>query len=177
MIDPDAEIPRPQRSLIYLGAFVIAGSRLARERGRSMCGLYRQAWPSRSLLTWPIQFLVGFSGRCIRRQRSSRLSTWVCQDLLPNPPGPFSLASLCCLCVFGSGQRCAPLVTEQLVSGMRQLTFRGFENIPARNRLDHSCGSERPDNSFSQSFFVLTSSTHSCIFKMGRRYRLRFKAL
>ena len=32
MFDPDAEIPRPQRYLIYLGACIIAGFRLARER-------------------------------------------------------------------------------------------------------------------------------------------------
>jgi hypothetical protein len=32
MFDPDAGIPRPQRSLIYLGACIIAGLRLARER-------------------------------------------------------------------------------------------------------------------------------------------------
>jgi hypothetical protein len=30
--DPDAHIPRPNRSLIYFGACIIAGLRLARER-------------------------------------------------------------------------------------------------------------------------------------------------
>ena len=30
MFDPDAHIPRPNRTLIYLGACVIAGLRLAR---------------------------------------------------------------------------------------------------------------------------------------------------
>jgi hypothetical protein len=30
MFDPDAHIPRPNRSLIYLGACIIAGIRLAR---------------------------------------------------------------------------------------------------------------------------------------------------
>ena len=32
MFDPTAHIPRPQRSLIYFGACIIAGLRLARER-------------------------------------------------------------------------------------------------------------------------------------------------
>jgi hypothetical protein len=32
MFDPDAHIPRPNRSLIYFGACIIAGLRLARER-------------------------------------------------------------------------------------------------------------------------------------------------
>ena len=32
MFDPDAAIPRPQRSLIYFGACIIADLRLARER-------------------------------------------------------------------------------------------------------------------------------------------------
>ena len=32
MFDPDATIPRPNRALIYLGACLIAGIRLARER-------------------------------------------------------------------------------------------------------------------------------------------------
>jgi hypothetical protein len=32
MFDPDAHIPRPNRALIYLGACVIAGLRLAREK-------------------------------------------------------------------------------------------------------------------------------------------------
>jgi hypothetical protein len=32
MFDPDANIPRPNRSLIYFGACIIAGLRLARER-------------------------------------------------------------------------------------------------------------------------------------------------
>lgn len=32
MFDPDASIPRPNRSLIYFGACIIAGLRLARER-------------------------------------------------------------------------------------------------------------------------------------------------
>ncbi len=32
MFDPDAHIPRPNRALIYLGACVVAGLRLARER-------------------------------------------------------------------------------------------------------------------------------------------------
>ena len=32
MFDPDAAIPRPNRSLIYFGACLIAGIRLARER-------------------------------------------------------------------------------------------------------------------------------------------------
>lgn len=32
MFDPDAAIPRPNRSLIYFGACIIAGLRLARER-------------------------------------------------------------------------------------------------------------------------------------------------
>ena len=32
MFDPEAGIPRPNRSLIYLGACLIAGIRLARER-------------------------------------------------------------------------------------------------------------------------------------------------
>jgi hypothetical protein len=32
MFDPDAGIPRPNKTLIYLGACVIAGLRLARER-------------------------------------------------------------------------------------------------------------------------------------------------
>jgi hypothetical protein len=32
MFDPDAHIPRPNRSLIYLGACLIAGIRLAREK-------------------------------------------------------------------------------------------------------------------------------------------------
>jgi hypothetical protein len=32
MFDPDAGLPRPQRSLIYFGACIIAGLRLARER-------------------------------------------------------------------------------------------------------------------------------------------------
>lgn len=32
MFDPDAAIPRPNRSLIYFGACLIAGMRLARER-------------------------------------------------------------------------------------------------------------------------------------------------
>ena len=32
MFDPDSHIPRPNRSLIYLGACMIAGIRLARER-------------------------------------------------------------------------------------------------------------------------------------------------
>lgn len=31
MFDPDAHIPRPNRSLIYFGACIIAGLRLARE--------------------------------------------------------------------------------------------------------------------------------------------------
>jgi hypothetical protein len=31
VFDPDANIPRPNRSLIYLGACIIAGLRLARE--------------------------------------------------------------------------------------------------------------------------------------------------
>ena len=31
MFDPDANIPRPNRSLIYFGACIIAGLRLARE--------------------------------------------------------------------------------------------------------------------------------------------------
>lgn len=32
MFDPNANIPRPNRSLIYFGACLIAGIRLARER-------------------------------------------------------------------------------------------------------------------------------------------------
>jgi hypothetical protein len=32
VFDPDAAIPRPNRSLIYFGACIIAGLRLARER-------------------------------------------------------------------------------------------------------------------------------------------------
>ena len=32
MFDPEAGIPRPNRSLIYIGACLIAGIRLARER-------------------------------------------------------------------------------------------------------------------------------------------------
>jgi hypothetical protein len=32
MFDPDAGVPRPNRTLIYLGACVIAGLRLAREK-------------------------------------------------------------------------------------------------------------------------------------------------
>jgi hypothetical protein len=32
MFDPDANIPHPNRSLIYFGACIIAGLRLARER-------------------------------------------------------------------------------------------------------------------------------------------------
>jgi hypothetical protein len=32
MFDPDAHLPRPNRTLIYLGACMIAGIRLARER-------------------------------------------------------------------------------------------------------------------------------------------------
>lgn len=32
MFDPNAHIPRPNRSLIYFGACIIAGLRLARER-------------------------------------------------------------------------------------------------------------------------------------------------
>ena len=32
MFDPDAHIPRPNRALIYFGACIIAGLRLARER-------------------------------------------------------------------------------------------------------------------------------------------------
>ena len=32
MFDPDAALPRPNRALIYLGACVIAGLRLAREK-------------------------------------------------------------------------------------------------------------------------------------------------
>ena len=32
MFDPEAHIPRPNRSLIYLGACIIAGLRLAREK-------------------------------------------------------------------------------------------------------------------------------------------------
>jgi MinD-like ATPase involved in chromosome partitioning or flagellar assembly len=32
MFDPDAHLPRPNKTLIYLGACVIAGLRLARER-------------------------------------------------------------------------------------------------------------------------------------------------
>jgi hypothetical protein len=32
MFDPDANIPQPNRSLIYFGACIIAGLRLARER-------------------------------------------------------------------------------------------------------------------------------------------------
>jgi len=32
MFNPDANIPRPNRSLIYFGACIIAGLRLARER-------------------------------------------------------------------------------------------------------------------------------------------------
>ena len=32
VFDPDANIPRPNRTIIYLGACMIAGVRLARER-------------------------------------------------------------------------------------------------------------------------------------------------
>jgi hypothetical protein len=32
MFDPDANLPRPNRALIYFGACIIAGLRLARER-------------------------------------------------------------------------------------------------------------------------------------------------
>ena len=32
MFDPDAHIPRPNRALIYMGACMIAGIRLAREK-------------------------------------------------------------------------------------------------------------------------------------------------
>jgi hypothetical protein len=32
MFDPDADLPSPQHSLTYLGAYIIAGLRLARER-------------------------------------------------------------------------------------------------------------------------------------------------
>ena len=32
MFDPDANMPRPNRALIYLGACMIAGIRLAREK-------------------------------------------------------------------------------------------------------------------------------------------------
>jgi hypothetical protein len=32
MFDPDAEMPRINRSLVYLGACIIAGLRLAREK-------------------------------------------------------------------------------------------------------------------------------------------------
>ena len=32
MFDPDAHIPRPNRSLIYFGARIITGLRLAREK-------------------------------------------------------------------------------------------------------------------------------------------------
>jgi hypothetical protein len=32
MFDPDSHVPRPNRNLIYFGACIIAGLRLARER-------------------------------------------------------------------------------------------------------------------------------------------------
>ena len=32
MFDPDANVPRPNRALIYMGACMIAGIRLAREK-------------------------------------------------------------------------------------------------------------------------------------------------
>ena len=32
MFDPDAGLPRPNRALVYFGACIIAGLRLARER-------------------------------------------------------------------------------------------------------------------------------------------------
>ena len=32
MFDPDANIPRPNKALIYMGACLIAGMRLAREK-------------------------------------------------------------------------------------------------------------------------------------------------
>ena len=32
MFDPDANLPRPNRSMIYVGACLIAGMRLAREK-------------------------------------------------------------------------------------------------------------------------------------------------
>jgi hypothetical protein len=32
MFDPDSHLPRPNRNLIYFGACIIAGLRLARER-------------------------------------------------------------------------------------------------------------------------------------------------
>jgi hypothetical protein len=35
MFDPDANIPQPNRSLIYFGACIIAGLRLARERPKA----------------------------------------------------------------------------------------------------------------------------------------------
>ena len=37
MFDPDANLPRSNRSLIYFGACIIAGLRLARERQVNVC--------------------------------------------------------------------------------------------------------------------------------------------
>jgi hypothetical protein len=60
---------------------------------------------------------------------------------------------------------------------MRKLTCRGSASIPVGHRLKLSCGSQPRVNSFSQSLFVLTLPSNSCILRMGRRYRLRFKVL
>jgi len=37
MFDPNAHIPRPNRTLIYMGACMIAGIRLAREKQVNVC--------------------------------------------------------------------------------------------------------------------------------------------
>jgi hypothetical protein len=59
----------------------------------------------------------------------------------------------------------------------RQLTCRGSANISDGHRLEHPAIPKPSKKSFYKSLFVLTSSARSFIVKMGRRYRLRFKAL
>jgi len=43
VIDPEAYLPRPHKTLIYLGACLIAGMRLARERQADPKGLQVRA--------------------------------------------------------------------------------------------------------------------------------------
>ena len=65
MFDPDAHMPKINRGMVYLGACLIAGIRLARERQVNVRG-FRPARPSRSRSIWRMKFTTG----CFRGCRS-----------------------------------------------------------------------------------------------------------
>ena len=66
MFDPDAGLPRVNRTLVYLGACLIAGIRLARERQVNVrvVPTAHAIDESMSRLSWPRKSTTRCSGRC-----------------------------------------------------------------------------------------------------------------